>query len=238
MANHRAAEFVLRRVTSRERAAEVVGDLTEQQASPAMVWRTVLRLVFSSTWRWIPAVALAPILMIASITPGITFGLKPYAELHRDALVTLWPTSVAAWLFVLSMLLGAGTGGVFGLAVVRYGVLSRLALSSLSVSLLLMVVSCLAFDPYAIVYAPVVLLAALGFALRNARLRRLLPAVLVTMSSFFVGVAVLSGIYLAMEKLGVARAEVSSASILLCFLLEAAVLSRMERWSRFDATRV
>jgi hypothetical protein len=53
MHNTRVAEWILALVTSRERAASTVGDLTEQAAARGMVWfwSGILRTVTSLLWR-------------------------------------------------------------------------------------------------------------------------------------------------------------------------------------------
>jgi len=124
----RTSEWLVARVTSTERAEEIIGDLAEQNLTVAHYWVAVLRICLAFTWRWIVGV---PAAMLSFLMLGVPYFqiLKPQVELavsHGHDLEHDRIIKLSLYLFLSSVALAS----IMVLSLTRYGqrsVVTRLA---------------------------------------------------------------------------------------------------------------
>lgn len=116
---HNAAEWILRRFTSNERAASIVGDLVEigERKGVLWFWLSLCGVVLSLVWR-------QPLAFIAAFYAGAwTFGWFMMANCSIHSLhcaAGLWYRTFGPLVFTASTL-----WALFSYAAIRYGILDR-----------------------------------------------------------------------------------------------------------------
>ena len=139
----RLAEWLLTRVTTRQRASAITGDLLEQHpdADSLIFWLTVTRLFFALGSR----ILLAPLFAVCSFAiPMVAFRLSADAWHHVPHHFDPW-MRVAAILMIASMFLWT----VPALALVRFGRRDPVTIITFPLALLLTLSSTFAWLPFA-----------------------------------------------------------------------------------------
>ncbi len=134
------AEWLLTRVSSPQRASEIIGDLVEQNTSQTRFWLTISRILVAFAWRWILGFALAGICASLVVVP-YRLAVVPRWNLDRRESWVLW----AMYLACGAVCLGTNTG----LAISRYGFRDRLTWMSAALWLTLTASACAAWMPHA-----------------------------------------------------------------------------------------
>ena len=111
------AEWLLTRVSSPQRASEIIGDLVEQNTSRPASQLTISGILVAFAWRWILGFALAGICASLVVVP-YRLAVVPRWNLDRRESWVLW----AMYLACGAVCLGTNTG----LAISRYGFRDRL----------------------------------------------------------------------------------------------------------------
>jgi hypothetical protein len=148
MTDHRAAEWLLTRLTNHERAAEIIGDLLEQAPGQSITW-PVAQIIFSLAGRWVVACLLAPWVGLLIwyprsliVGPRVMGYIRTHPHLHH------FPHE--PWMLCSDYLnlLAFGFATVAVLAGVRYGFRQRVSGVSVALTLLAVVTSCLTWTPH------------------------------------------------------------------------------------------
>jgi hypothetical protein len=178
------AEWMLRRVTTRDRAASIMGDLVEakSQQGPIQFWLSIAGVLFSTAWSW-PLAYLAAFYGANWTFSGLqmsAFGM-PFDSPHRASLT---------WQPALNVLLGIGTilsmTGIY--TTIRYGLRDRMAQVALASAGIASLIVCYWWQPYVLIVCIGLSLAGIFISLRNLELRRAVLPTLVTLVAGFASV--------------------------------------------------
>jgi hypothetical protein len=164
------AEWLLKRVSSPQRAFEIIGDLIEQNTSQTRFWFTIIRILLAFTWRWAFGFVLAGLLAIVLLVP-FTLSVIP----KRDS-VQLHP-----WMLLAACLAAAAisVGTTMALAICRYGLRDRLTWMSFCIWATLIVCTSLAWLPHASLFVALLLGAGAITPLLSSKTRGLFLCVVV-----------------------------------------------------------
>jgi hypothetical protein len=188
------AEWMLRRVTTRDRAASIMGDLVElkSQQGPIQFWLSIAGVLFSTAWSW-PLAFLAAFYGANWTFSGLqkaAFGI-PFDSPHRASLT---------WEPVLNVLLAIGTilSMIAIYTTIRYGLRDRMAQVTLASAGITSLIVCLWWQPYVLTVCIVLSLAGIVISLRNPEIRKAALATVVTVVAGFASVFLmlcLGGLY-------------------------------------------
>jgi hypothetical protein len=170
------AQWLLARVSTEQRASEIIGDILEQpNRSATAFWFTVMRIVFALSWRWTLGLVAAFCSWLIAFAPYRFFvGSKHHAPLQSEAWMA-W----ASWLLMASICLWSLTA----LTSFRYGMRDSLTRISVALSLILTASACFAWLPFATYCITGALTVSLSFLLFHHSLRRPLFCILCASSA-------------------------------------------------------
>jgi hypothetical protein len=170
------AQWLLARVSTEQRASEIIGDILEQpNRSVAAFWFTVIRIVFALSWRWMLGLVAAFCSWLIAFAPYRFFvGSKHHAPLHFESWM-VW----ANWLLMASI----GLWSLTALTSFRYGMRDSLTRISVALSLILTASACFAWLPFATYCITGTLTVGLSFFLFHHSLRRPLFCILCASSA-------------------------------------------------------
>jgi hypothetical protein len=98
------AQWLLSRVSTQERASAVVGDLLESHISAAHFWRSIIRVLFAHTWRWVLAIGLSAASFFVVLFP-YSFIVQPRRDFAHPQPWMAW----AMYLFGAAACIGTST---------------------------------------------------------------------------------------------------------------------------------
>lgn len=186
------AEWTIRRVAGKERAASIVGDLVETAQHRGSLWfcLAVAGVVVRLLWR--PLVAFVAAFYAGGWTyQGLQMAVVGIHTQHRPP---------EPWMPLFSVLVGAGTllwiSSLY--LVIRYGFRDRLAQIALLMAALTSAVTCYWWQPLILTACGITLVGAIWLSIReNGRLRAALalPMILVAGFSSFLTAFFLSSLY-------------------------------------------
>jgi hypothetical protein len=161
----RLAQWLLARVSTKQRASEIIGDILEQHnRSATAFWFTVMRIVVALSWRWMLGLVAAFFSWLIALALYRFFvASKHHAPLHFEAWMA-WSN----WLLIASFCLWTLTA----LTSFRYGIRDSLTRISVALSLILTISACFAWLPFATYFIAGVLTVSLSFLLLHHSLRQ------------------------------------------------------------------
>jgi len=239
------AEWTLAAVSSKERAAEVVGDHLEQHGSIFSLWLSILRIAFARQWRWLIALPAAGLAGAPALAPYTTMWVaKEFAKGFADGFAgspqTQVPNSLSqpiGMALTIGLVLASVAvclWSVSALALLRYGLRSPIARLSGVLATLFTLGSCCMGAHHALAFVLPVLAVAVALALVDPQGRRALGCITLGGTAFW-GVFLLIATVLArIVLIGGAREAnaVALTGYTLCLLAEACVLAQSRRWLR------
>jgi hypothetical protein len=239
------AEWTLAAVSSKERAAEVIGDHLEQRGSAFSLWFSVLRIAFDRQWRWLIALPAAGLAGAPMLAPNTTMWVaKDFAQGFAEGFAgspqiqvsnsLSQPMGMALTIGLVLASVAVCLWSVSVLALLRYGLRSPIARLSGVLATLFSLGSCCIEAHYAPVVVLPVLAAAVALALVDPQGRRALGCITLAGTAFW-GIFLLTATTLArIVLIGGAREAnaVALTGYILCLLAEACVLAQSRRWLR------
>jgi hypothetical protein len=238
MDNTHLAEWFLTQVSSKDRATEIIGDHLEQRGTTLSLALTVLRITFALQWRWLIALPVAGVAMMAEISP---YASMFFAKGFSDGFSGNPPSDVPALPLAAGM---ASTVGLFlatiaiclwstcALALVRYGLRSSIARLGLLLAVLFTLGSCFMWANHALVVIPATLSVVLVLALADPQGRRILACMAVAGSVYWAGFMLLATALSRIILIDGARQlnAISYIGYTLCVVAEAFALAQSRRW--------
>lgn len=235
MAKHRAAEWLLARLTSPARAQEILGDLLEQY--PAAIGLPLAKVVFALSWQRAAAVVLAMCAVLLAIGPSDDI-VRPHTNAWRNCHIPAAAGVVvpdAPWAVAQLVLVIVSTWflSLAVLSLVRYGRREPLTKAAGALSLTSVGFSCLIWLPHALPLS-VLCFASLALAMLLSRTyRRVLTCVLAAGVALGLAWVLLTWLFSRLAFFFTWHAPGNGELALLwavCVFVEALVLDRLKRW--------
>ncbi|AEU39101.1 hypothetical protein [Granulicella mallensis] len=238
------AEWTLAAVSSKERAAEVVGDHLEQHGSIFSLWLSILRIAFARQWRWLIALPAAGLAGAPALAPYTTMWVaKDFAKGFAEGFAGSPQTQVSNSLsqpmdMALTGLVLASVAvclwSVSALALLRYGLRSPIARLSGVLATLFTLGSCCMGGHHVLAFVLPVLAVVVALALVDSQGRRVLGCITLAGTAFWGAFLLIATTLARIVLIGGAREAnaVALTGYTLCLLAEACVLAQSRRWLR------
>ena len=167
------AQWLLQRVSTRDRASEMVGDLMEQyRDAPVRFNLAVAQLFVAHAWRWVAGIVVALFSMVIPVPAFQHIATRRLLLMHRrhEVITHHWMLWGSAFLFISVCIWSLTAMSLF-----RYGVRDRLTQISGFLALVMTSAACFAWLPNATYVIPVVALLLILLLILHPNFRR--PAI-------------------------------------------------------------
>jgi hypothetical protein len=236
------AEWTLAAVSSKQRAAEVIGDHLEQHGSSFSLWLSVVRIALALQWRWLIAIPAAGLAGASVLSPYTTTWIaKDFAQGFADGfgrnsqtlVSSSFPQPMGAALTIGLVLACVATclWNVSALALLRYGLRSPIARLSGVLAVLFTIGSFCVWAHHGSAYVLPALAVAATLALVEPEGRRAVACITLTGAAFWGAFLLITTVLARTVLIGGGR-EVDAVALIgyiLCLLAEACALAQSRR---------